>query len=595
MSKRPLPPDFIEQVKLSNNIVQVASRYMTLKAQGRQHWGLCPFHHEKTPSFSINENQQFYYCFGCHAGGNVIGLVKQLESTDYIGAIELLAKWANLELPEIKVDAKYLQNKKKKEVILEILESVREFYCKNLYLEKSKHKLEYLHNRGITDELIKTFNIGASHDWDEIVSYLRKKGYKDQDIVDSGVAASSDKGKVYDAMAERITFAIFDIYGSCIGFTGRTLSNDKNIAKYRNTAQTMVFDKSNIVYGVDVLKKNKLSNVVDKLIVVEGNVDVISLVGEGFHNTVACMGTALTPFHAKIFKRFSPNIYLCFDGDESGRRAALRSLDILEKEEGTKVRVISLPHDVDPDSFVKENGVGAFHKLIEEAKPLIDYKLDVLEEYSNLNDNLGKAEYLKKALEILKPLDKTSEIELYLPKVSRISGISIDGLRNDLNKAGNKAKPAESIVNQVHLPPVKDGNAQSLDFVMACILHDKVEASELEHIQNNLYKRISQIIYDKKRDNKKWKLGDIFDELEEDELAQINHLLDWNFNNTLDIKSEFEIHLARLESAGLELMRSRLMQSYSQEKNTEEREKINRELGELSKKIRSLKYKRNEQ
>jgi len=590
MQKRgSVPAEFIEQVKLSNNIVNVASRYMTVKSKGRTHWGICPFHHEKTPSFAINESQQFYKCFGCGQAGNVIGLVKQLESTDFLGAIELLAKWANLDMPQVKSDPNYAERKNKKERILKILDEAKDFYCKNLYTDKNKEKLEYLYGRGIDDELIKTFNIGASTDWDEVINHLRKKGHKDADILDSGVGAKSDKsGKIYDAMAERITFAIFDVYGSCIGFTGRTMSNDV-MPKYRNTSQTMVFDKSNIVYGVDVLKKNKLSNIVDKLIVVEGNVDVIALVGAGFYNTVACMGTAMTAFHAKIFKRFSSNIYLCFDTDEAGKKAALRSVDILDKE-GASVRVITLPDNYDPDSFVQKHGKDEFKKLIDEARPLIDYKLDTMKSNFNLKDKLGRAEYLESAVEILKPLDKSSEIEIYLPKVARDASVSIDAIRSDIRKAIHKPKnQTDTTQNTLQISRTTDKYAKSMEEVMAYMLHSKVPPVELPDIPNNLYKRIAQILVQRKRDNKEWNFGFIFDIVEDDEYAQINHFADWELNPETDIESEFKKHLGTLEHSVLERERFDLQQKFNDEKDTESRMKLLAKINELNKKMKALK------
>ncbi|MCL2569749.1 MAG: DNA primase [Firmicutes bacterium] len=522
--------DFVEQVKLANNIVGVTSRYIQLKAKGRNHWGLCPFHHEKTPSFAINETGQYYKCFGCHQSGNVISLVKQLESTDFMGAIEFLAKWANLEMPKVTSDPEYSKKKEKKERVLEILEHARKFYCDNLYKsdERAKGVLKYLHDRGINDELIKTFNIGLSNDWDAMVNLLKKKGYSEQDLIDAGVAAKSEKGRVYDAMAERITFAIFDIYNSCIGFTGRTLSKEKDVAKYRNTAQTIVFDKSNLVYGVDVLKKNKLTNFVENLIVVEGNVDVITLVGAGFLNTVACMGTAVTQFHARIFKRFSSNVYMCFDGDESGKKATLRGVDILANE-GLNVRVVSLPKDTDPDDFIQKNGKEAFLELLHDAKPLIDYKLDFIRESSNLKDNLGKAEYLKRAVEVLKPLKNTPELELYTPKVAQTAGVSTDTIERSINDGIAKKKDSPKPEAQVPRTPSGDKYTKAENYVLHLLVSgDKILDIDLVlefEFGNNFYNRLVKRIHDYKKSGKEFKVGYILDDLDDEERALIDVLL----------------------------------------------------------------------
>ncbi|MCL2586870.1 MAG: DNA primase [Firmicutes bacterium] len=506
------PREFLDELKIASNIITVASRYMPLRARGRQHWGLCPFHHEKTPSFAINEQQQYFKCFGCGESGNVITLVRQLESVDFNEAVELLAKWANITIPTAKIDPEYLVKRKKKERTLDVLEEARKFYYTNL----GKDARAYLNNRGITDELIEKFSLGESNTWEGVLDHLKKRGFTEPEIIDAGVASKSERGKVYDAMAERITFPIFDIFGNCIGFTGRTLSNEKSVAKYRNTAQTAVFDKSSIVYGVDVLKREKRSGGdMAGLIVVEGNVDVISLVGAGFTNTLASMGTALTQFHARIFSRFSPNIYLCFDGDDSGQKAALRAVDILAGE-GLNVRVIELPKDTDPDSFVTKNGKDAFEKLVRNAKPYIDFKLDYLEKISNLDDNIGKAEYLKRAGTILSTLGNTPEVELYLAKVSKLSGVSIDGVKRTLGSAPDK---------QLHVarPEVKlSNNAERM--VIATFLNGIEKITDINlQFSTRLYAELYGIM----SDCREWRLGNLeLDDFAEEDRKTIIEILE---------------------------------------------------------------------
>ena len=417
-----IPQDFIEQVKHANNIVTVAGRYLPLKQKGRQFWACCPFHHEKTPSFTIHEQDQYYHCFGCGVSGNVFSLVGHLENIDFVYAVELLAKWANLKLPESAYDPQEIQKQRYKQKLLDLVDHARQFYIANL----GEVARKYLNNRGISDELIKTFNIGQSPDWDGVIRHLKQKGYTEAEITDAGVTAKSEKGRIYDAMAERITFAIFDLLGNCIGFTGRVLpeKDNGNVAKYRNTAQTIIFDKGKIVYGSDVLKKYLRTAPIENLIFVEGNVDVISLVASGFPNVVASMGTAVSAFHAKTAKRFSTEIYICFDGDTAGVKATMRAVDIFAEEKGLNIRVIELPKDTDPDSFVKQNGKDEFQKLIDTAKPMIDYKLDMLERQSNLSDSLGKTKYLDQAKQILKNIPYP---ELYFDKISKVSGIKIEG------------------------------------------------------------------------------------------------------------------------------------------------------------------------
>ena len=590
---RGLSPDFIEQVKLSSNIVQVASRYIPLKAKGKQHWGLCPFHHEKTPSFAINEQQQYFKCFGCGASGNVITLIKQLESTDFLGALELLAKWANMAMPTVTADPYYTEKKKKKDRVLEALEIAKNYYCETLYTAKAKPMLDYLYSRGLSDELIKLFNIGASTDWENVIKHLRQKGFNETEIFESGVAAKNERGNLYDAMGNRITFAIFDVYSSCIGFTGRTMSDDKEVAKYRNTGQTIVFDKSNIVYGLDVLKKNKLSNFVEKLIVVEGNVDVITLVGAGFPGTVACMGTAMTSFHARVFRRFSTNIYLCFDGDKAGQAAALKSLDILDKE-GLAVRVVRLPKDTDPDSFVTKNGKDAFQALLDSAQPMIDYKLAELAAVSNLKDNLGRKQYLERAIEILKPIAKEVELDLYLSAVSKTGGVSTEAIKRILGDTSARTKTPISLPDL----PKPSGNKYSRaeEAIVAALVQNRITPKWEDLLdvvwQNNFHKKVFEVIRKSHQDKKQWRGGDIFDHLtegDEDETSMAKSLLDYELGlNQTDLERLWQDSLNTMRELQLDNERKRLEELHRGEEDTTKRTQLLMQINDVIKRKKSL-------
>lgn len=585
-NKRGVDSKFIEKVKQANNIVTVANRYMVLRVRGKTHWSCCPFHHEKTASFAINELQQFYHCFGCGVSGDVITLVQQLESLDFYGALEVLAKSAGMEMPAIIHDPEYAKAAKKKQRALAALELAREFYCRNLNGEN----LEYLHKRGVTDELIKLFNIGASTSWDGVVKYLKKKDFTDEELIDAGIAVRNDKGNLYDAMGNRITFAIFNLYGDCIGFSGRTLSTDKEIAKYKNTSQTIVFDKSSIVYGVDVLKKNKLVNFIDRLIVVEGNVDVISLVGAGFTNTVACMGTALTSFHARVFKRFTERIYICFDGDAAGQKATLRGLEILAAE-NLDVRVVSIPDAMDPDDFVRKKGAQSFEELLDAALPLIDYKLEHLKKTNPLKDNLDKTKYLKTAVEILKPLTDSAELELYLPKVAEVAGISFEAVRASIVGKSADTTP-KKVVAMLTDPPSKDMLTQilsstnayvkALNFVIASIMHNKgyidfEDLTEVE-IENFLYKTLIEKI----KGRHDWKVSSVFDEFDETEVKQLDHLINYVFEEG-DGKGKWLDCIKCLVQTNIGKQIDDLKEKYKQTDNLDEKNKIMGKIQQLSK------------
>jgi DNA primase len=583
--------EFIEKVKQANNITGVASRFMTLKQRGRTHWACCPFHHEKTPSMAINEVEQFYKCFGCGVSGDVISLVQQLEGLDFYGAIAALAKMAGMEMPAFHTDDNYAKLAKKKQRALSALALVCDYYCQNLYEAKNKEYLEYLHKRGINDNLIKMFNIGVSSDWNDAIKFLNSKGYTNEELKEAGIAAESESGRIYDSMAMRITFSVFNLYGDCIGFSGRTIQTNKEVAKYKNTAATIVFDKSNIVYGVDVLKKNKLANYIDHLIVVEGNIDVISLVAAGFNNVVACMGTAMTQFHAKIFKRFSDKVYICFDGDAAGQKAAAKGLDILAAE-GLGVRVITLPDNGDPDDYVKKNGKDGFNKLIDQARPLLDYKLDMLEKNIDLKDNIGKTKYLDEAVIVLAPLRNTPQLELYVPRVSRAAGVSFDAVVRAINKTGYSAKPTVP-ADAMDADPAKPEGATSayaraVTFIVASALHnqDFANLDDAQYLDNVLYSRLlSQIKRAKKSGS--WQVGQIFSLFTKEELKELDSLITYQFEmEKSSLAKYYEDSVKYLKKYALQKQLDALFKQYATTDDLSQKTQIMQSIAEIGKRMK---------
>lgn len=518
--------EFIETVKTGNNIIDVARSYLTLKQKGQDFWACCPFHHEKTPSFKISNTHQSYYCFGCKASGNVISFIMQMENLSYREALEYLAKRIHLELPKLNSDDEYQKTARKKERILSALVIARDYYCKNL----SEKAREYLHSRGIDDELIKLFHIGYSPNWQGVIDELKKNKFTEAEMKDAGIVSVNDKGHYWDAQYERITFSIHDIYGNCIGFTGRTMSNEKDIAKYKNTAETIVYNKSNVVYGVDVMKQKTRNEKIKGVIAVEGNVDEIAMIKNGFNNTIACMGTALTQFHAKIFHRFGDEVCLCFDGDSAGQKASLRSLKILA-DEGLSVRVVTIPDELDPDDYLKKNGTAAMNKLLTDAVGATEFRLDCLAKESDLKDNVGKTIYLKKAIEILNEITIPAERELYLPKVASVSGVGAESIRLSLNRAANKP-PVKSEPVKIQTQIKTSAAAQAELFVISSLAHKMPAAvigGEPPQFMNASYGRLLQLIHDK---GDKWNLGCLYDEFEPEELKLYEDVINYQFTGS---------------------------------------------------------------
>ncbi len=534
------PTEFIDRVRNASNIVDIARSYLPLKQKGQDFWACCPFHSEKTPSFAISAPKQFYYCYGCHESGNVFKLVMRMENLSWHEAVAMLAKKAGLEVPQTEDNAEWLKIRQKRDRLYQALVLARDFYCRNLYLSQNKAALDYLHNRGIDDELIKLFHIGYSDSWQGVVDELKQHGISEQTMHEAGIVAKRDDGKrVWDAQFERITFAIHDVYGNCIGFTGRTMKKDENIAKYKNTAETSVFNKSNIVYGVDVMKNLSRGKHTSGLIVVEGNVDEIAMIKHGFVNTVACMGTALTKFHASVMKRFGEVVYLCLDGDNAGQNATLKSIDTLQ-DAGLKVKIITLPDGQDPDEFLTANGAEAMQKMIDSSIGGLEFKLEYIKKHSNLNDKVGKTAYLNRVVELLVTVDNEGERELYLQDIADNLGIDKIFVRNTINarikpegnshtiSSGSKKNNNHNILKSKNLN-------QDIEAKVICgFLHNQPYAKFDPGSEIVFKNPLFQKIYDQHL-----KLNDIDDKLEEKELQEIASLREVKTNLTL-VEQEVE-------------------------------------------------------
>lgn len=419
---------WVEELKSKCDILTVIGKYTRLTRKGRSYWGLCPFHHEKTPSFSVNEAGQYYHCFGCGVGGDVIKFVMAIENIDFIDAVKLLADQVGMKLPDLGDGEGMREAKQKKDKLRAMMKLAAKHYFDNLKLSGGARALEYLRNRGIEDKYIVRFGLGASLGAFEMIDYLSKQGYSKELMVEAGLAELKN-GKYLDAYQGRLMFPIFNNFGEVVAFGGRALDKT-SFAKYKNTTQTTLFDKSKTIYGLNLINKLKQREKVTSLIMVEGYMDTISLVQAGIENVVASMGTALTQFQAKKLKNYCDTVYICYDGDTAGQTATLRGLDIL-KNAGLKVLVVSLPDGLDPDDVIKKRGRDSFIRLLDEAKPLVEYKLSLAEKL--LDGTLdGRTAYASKALDVLSEIDGSVEKEAYLPIVREKSGLSLDSLKRDL-------------------------------------------------------------------------------------------------------------------------------------------------------------------
>ena len=407
--------EILEKIKSQNDIVDVISERVRLKKAGRNFTGLCPFHNEKTPSFSVSQEKQIYKCFGCGEAGNVISFVMKEKNLPFIEAVKYLANRANIPL-EMNNGEKS-QSSKKKDLLYRINVEAAKFFFSNLM--NNQNAKEYFLNRGIKEETIKKFGLGFANDsWNSLMFYLRKKGINDTLLEEAGlISVNKEKGRKYDRFRNRVMFPVFDYQGKVIGFGGRVLDDSK--PKYLNSPETLVFQKGTNLYGLNFALKHNMSE--RYFVIVEGYMDLISLHQYGITNVVASLGTALTINQARLLKRYADKVIISYDADMAGQMATLRGLEIL-RTAGFDVRVLNIPQGKDPDEYVRSNGKEAFLKLINFAEPLIDYRMKKAEEGIDFKNSQSLILYAKRIMEIISDLDPV-EKDVYIKKASENTGI----------------------------------------------------------------------------------------------------------------------------------------------------------------------------
>ncbi len=425
--------EFLSTLKQKLNIIEVASAYISLERKGGNYWACCPFHHEKTPSFSLNESDQYYHCFGCGESGDVIKFVQSMENVEFMEAVQMLAARVHLEVPNSGFDSrKTAEIKRKKDAVLKILNETAHFYLDNLNSGKADKHVEYILRRKIPSHIVRRFGMGASLNFQDLPRYLLSKGYERQDIIDSGVVNETE-GRLSDAQGGRLIFPIINAMDEVIAFGGRKLEKT-NFAKYVNTRETIVFNKSKSLYNVNLLKKLKKTQTISNVIVVEGYMDTLSLYEAGFKNVVASMGTSLTQEQARLIKRYSDNVLISYDGDGAGQKANMRGLDIL-KSAGLNVKVVPLTDGLDPDDIIKKLGADEYRRCIDGAMPLIDYKLRSAEKGFDLSKAEDKRGFVAQAIKIIKTADSSAERDDLLKQLRARTGFTYESLLRDLEAA----------------------------------------------------------------------------------------------------------------------------------------------------------------
>ena len=423
------PPAFLDELTARNPIEDVVGQYVNLKRSGSNLFGLCPFHGEKTASFSVAPDKGIYYCFGCHKGGSVINFQMEIEGLSYPDAVRALAKRVGMEVPE---DEQYQSRYRQQERLWALHKEAARYFHSCLYAPVGAEALKYAQGRGMPKSTLTKFGIGYAPDtWTGLVDAMRKKGYTDEELRESGLVAVSQKnGNLFDRFRDRLMFPIIDVRGNVIGFGGRIMTNDKSAAKYLNSPETLIFNKRKNLFALNLAKKSKLGY----LILVEGYMDAIALHQYGFDCAVASLGTALTEDGAALLSRYTDQVVLIYDGDTAGQNATKRAIPILEKA-GLQVKVLQMRDAKDPDEFLKKFGADRFKLLLEESSNRVEYQLNAILKKYDLRDDDQRVKYLQESAELICTLGSAVQREVYGGRVAEAAKISPEAMKMEIDRA----------------------------------------------------------------------------------------------------------------------------------------------------------------
>ena len=426
-----------EEIRSANDIVDVISQYVTLKRSGRNFFGLCPFHKEKSPSFSVSADRQYFHCFGCHKGGDVFTFVSEIEKVSFKEALELLAERAKIPLP-VSENAEFNKTQYLKDKMYKVNAETTLFYHERLYKPLAKIAQDYVKQRKLDNNTLKAFKIGYSGEYNELYKYLKSKGFKDEEILSTGLVNKNDRGEYIDRFRKRLMFPIMDVSGRVIAFGGRKLDNNEKVAKYINSNENLVYSKKKNLFALNLAKQSDSKNI----ILVEGYMDAISLYQRGFNNVVASLGTALTEEQGRLLRRYCEQVILSYDSDGAGQEAIMRGLTILE-DQGCDARVLQMDGAKDPDEYVIKYGSGRFKLLVENAISLVEFKIKMLKNKYNLENSNDKIRFLKEITKILSSVENKIEREIYIDKIAEQYNISKEAIYAEVNKATYNPKTAE--------------------------------------------------------------------------------------------------------------------------------------------------------
>ena len=524
--------EIINDVRQSNDIVDVISQYVHLKRSGRNFFGLCPFHNEKSPSFSVSPDKQIFHCFGCGVGGNVITFISKIEGLNFIETVQMLAERANIQLPTLE-NSGDMQKEILKDKVYKVNEFTAEFYHQNLYKSQAKIAQEYVKKRQLSNETLKSFRIGFSGKFDELYQELKKQGFGEQEILESGLVNKNDRGQYIDRYRNRLMFPICDARGRVIAFGGRVLDDSK--PKYINSPENVVYSKGRHLFGLNVAKKGDTK----KLLIVEGYMDVISLHQRGITNVVAPLGTALTEQQGWLLRKNAEQIILSFDSDEAGLKAKLRALDILQNM-GCDLRVLQLEGAKDPDEYIVKYGNARFKNVVDKALSVIEFKVKILKQDLDLENTNDKIKFLNEIAKLISKVDNTIEREVYIEKIAKEYDISKEAIYAEVNKLTYKNSKSEKILEKAkpvitHKEVEKKEVSQAIkrreNTIISILLNGDLSIFDIikqnikpEDFQDEVNANIAKKLYEEFEKGHS-NINGIIDELEQEEQNQITMIM----------------------------------------------------------------------
>lgn len=532
----PFPPSFIDEVVARNPIEDVVGQYVNLKRSGANLFGLCPFHGEKTPSFSVAPDKGIYYCFGCHKGGGVINFQMEIEGLSYGDAVRALAKRAGLEVPE---DPQFQSRYKQQERLWALSKEAARYFHSKLYAQEGTEGLSYAQKRGMPKSTLTKFGIGfAPNSWNGLVDAMKAKGYTDQELKDAGLV-SEKNGRIYDRFRNRLMFPIIDVRGNVIGFGGRVMDN--STPKYLNSPETIIFNKRKNLFALNLAKKSKLGY----LILVEGYMDAVALHQYGFDCAVASLGTSLTQEHAVLLSRYTEQVVLIYDGDEAGQNATRRAIPMLEAA-GIQVKVLRMHDAKDPDEYLKKYGADKFKILLEEASNRVEYQMGAIARKYHLNDDEERIQFLREAADLVASLPSPVQREIYGGRAAETAKVTPEAMKLEVDRARKRReKRGKKQEEQKMLSP-----AQNLQPKSRTIRYEDIRSAMAEEvILANVFKQPSLLdqvgsltaaqfscpllgrIFRQQQDRYKQGLevsASVLDGLESDEMAHLAGILQRN-------------------------------------------------------------------